>query len=261
MGRDTEIYMLNRALASTNLYKDLKDKRLYKKTFKEFWNERNSDETFANILATVEENINEINPDDLFEIIDYLEEELRYGKYDTHGLHWQNDKELRLKNERIVEEIFDNYGISLLYDIHTSTACYSYMFQFGNYTDFFPIEGNYGDGYSIRSEDFLMFNDYMILIMYKILKSELKGSTINDLDLSKNEIDQIIQKYETNQVMNHCIEKEFNWLKSCMSGDDKTYKAEKNTVYSAELFLNQSLEMKRRIDPAINHRIVILDSI
>ena len=244
-----------------NLYKDLKDKRQYKKTFKEFWNERNSDETFTNILATVEQNINEINPNDLFDIIDYLEEELRYGKYNTRGLHWKNDKELRLKNERIVKEIFDNYGISLLYDIHTSTACYSYMFQFGNYTDFFPIEGNEGNGYSISSKDFLIFNDYMILIMYKVLKNGLDGSIINDWDLRINEIAEVVQKYESNQVMNQCVEKEFNWLKSCMSGDDKTYKVEKNTVYSAELFLNQSLAMKRRIDPSINHRIVILDSI
>ena len=105
-----------------------------------------------------------------------------------------------------------------------------------------------------------MFNDYMILMMDKIVKSGLSDDDINDFESSKNVIDDVIQKYRANETMQQCIEKEFEWLKSCLSKDDSC-KAEKNTVYWAGLFLNQSLEMKLRIDPKANPRIVILDSI
>jgi len=265
MGRNTEIYMFHKENASTNLYKDLESKRLHKKTFKEFINER-TDELlnyyiiFEDILSVINKDINNISPDYLFEIIYYLDIELKYGKYDNGNLHWKSDRDLRLKNEQAVNEIYKKYGISLLYKVHTSTVCYSYMFQFGNYTDFFPIKGGNEDGYNIGSKDFLMFNDYMILIMHKIIESGLSDD-YDIHDFNRDEIDKVIQKYQADRIMQQCIENEFKWLKSCMSKDDDAYKAEKNTVYWAGLFLGQSLEMKLRINPEANPRIVIVDSI
>ncbi|WP_435261878.1 hypothetical protein [Tenacibaculum sp. nBUS_03] len=180
MGRNTEIYMFNKENASTNLYKDLESKRLYKQTFKEFIDERTQEVlgyynvTFENVLSIISKDINNISPDYLSEIVCYLDEELKYGKYDNKSLHWESDKNLRFKNKQAVNEIYEKYGISLLYKVHTSTVCSSYMFQYMNYTDFFPIKeshnGIYNDGCNISAKDFLMFNDYVILIMHKIVK-------------------------------------------------------------------------------------------
>jgi hypothetical protein len=263
MGRSTEIYMLHKENASVYLYGDLKYKRLYQKTFKEFFDERSQqygsdyDVMFEVLLSVISKDINKISPIYLYEIIHYLEMELEYGKYKS-GLDWKLDSDLRAKNKRELNAIYENYGISLLYEIHITTDSSSYIQQFWNFEKFFPINGDYDDGYNISSKDFLMFNDYVILTMFKIIESGLPGRyNINDLD--RNEINKVVRQYLNNKIMHQCVEKEFYRLKSCLIKADEAYKAEKNTVYWAGEFLNQALKMKFRIDPKKNPRIVIID--
>jgi len=268
MGRHTSIYMLNKQNAFINLYLDLKYFPLYKNTFREYVRQNNqnfdinSEELFNNILKVVKNDINTITPSYLWEVVEYLKEELEYGKYDNRGLSWQSDFELCSQNQRLVRDSFERYGINLLYEVHTSTVCSSYMFQYGSYTHYFPIDGDFSEGYNISSIDFLGFNDYVILIMYKIIQSDLYEEEIDNQNLNMIEIKSVIQKYQNNQVMVKCIEKEFEWLKSRMKNkeDEERFKIERNTVYYAELFLIKSLEMKSRINPQISPRILILDS-
>lgn len=258
MGRNTEIYILNKESASANLYQDLKCNTLYGSTFKAYMNERGQD--FEKVLAAVGQDIGNISPSYFFEIVSYLEIGLQLGQFSNESLHGELDRDLNRKNERALIGALKKYGISLLCQIQTSLLCYSYMFQFANYTDFFPIKETYDDGYNISSSVFLAFNDYMILIMHEIIKTGLSHGCAID-DFSKNEIDKVMHQYPPNVVMHKCVDKELAWLKSCMTADDEAYMAEKNTVRSAGLLLNQSLEMKRKIDPEANPRIVIVDSI
>lgn len=253
MGRNTEIFVLDKDNASKNLYNYLKRNGSFKKYFGEGAPEdMDIDDLYERILSTVKKDINTISPDDLFEIKDYLDQELTSEEYDNSNLNWE------LRNKKVID-FFKTYGIISLFEIHTSTLCYGYMFLFGNFTDCFPLTENYDNGYNIPSTYFLTFNDFVILIMHRIIESNFYDGNIYPEE--KLKVDAVIQEYKNNQIMNDCVNKEFDWLKSCMEGDDATYKAEKNTVYSAYLLLNQSLEMKSKINPQINPRIIISDSI
>lgn len=263
MGRIVETYMFHKEYASTNLYEDLKDKRLYQKTFNEFLYQRRADFgsdsniIFDKILSDVYDDINYIGPDDLYRIVLYLNNELEFGKFEN--LMWGSDRDLHLKSQQEIGEIYENYGIILLDEIHSKTTCASYMNQLHNFMGFFPIKAICAEGFNLRSEDFLMFNDYIVLITHSIIKSGICDFDINRLGVKSNEIEKVILKYKNNQKMHQCIEYEFNILKSCLSEEQGSCEVEKNTVYAADTFLDQALEMKQRINPRINPRIVIID--
>lgn len=266
MGRNTEIYMLYKEKASANLYEILKNKRIHKRTFEEFITARKLESgasystSYEKILSIVKEDINTICPYDLGEITSYLEEELTYGKFDNSHLDWKIDSKLRKENKAKTNEAFENLGISLLYEIHTSTVCYSYMFQFGNYSMLSDLDEVSNMGYNLNSTYFLKFNDYMILTMSKLIESQLYEDELNLDGNEEKELESVIQAYKNDITLHEAIDKEIDWLKSCWNAEDGKNEPEKNTIYSAHLFLTQSLQMKRRIDPKTNPRIVITDS-
>ncbi|GAB0155398.1 hypothetical protein CHRYSEOSP005_06590 [Chryseobacterium sp. Alg-005] len=256
--------MFDKEIASEKLYQDLKFKKLCKRTFENFINERKIEfgnsylVSYDNILSIVKENINNITADELFELIYYIDEELIYGKYDNEGSDWKS-------RDNYQNKIYEEYGITLLYELPTSTVCYSYMFQYGNYTHHYPIEeikfDKDDEGENISSFDFLKFNDYMILIMKRIIDGKLDGDSnyyLNDNEMTI--LNKVIMEHEDNNILHLIIEHEFNFIKSCFESEGKASDPEKNTVYRATEFLNKSIEMKSKINPLKNTRVVIVDS-
>jgi hypothetical protein len=88
------------------------------------------------------------------------------------------------------------------------------MFQYGNYTEYFPLDEIKGDdgGSNILSEDFLRFNDYVILVMKRILESKLDGY---DYELTEEEekiIEAIKTENQNNSLLFEVIENQLNFL-------------------------------------------------
>jgi hypothetical protein len=263
MGRDTEIYMFDKHIASEKLYQDLKFKKLYKRSFENFINERKIELgnsyniSYDKVLSIIKENINNISSKELFELIYYIDEELVYGKYDNDGNDWKF-------RESYQNKIYREYGIILLYELPTSTVCYSYMFQFGNYENYYPIEvikfDRADEGKNMNSSDFLKFNDYMILMMKRILDGGLNGYDYELDEFKKMELSKTVFEYKNDKVILEIIEKEFNFIKSCWEKNEESYSPEKTTVWYASVFLNKSIEMKLKIDKIENTNIIIVDS-
>ncbi|TCI90624.1 hypothetical protein [Tenacibaculum sp. M341] len=251
MGRSTEIYMFDKHKSSNYLYSVLTSQKPAK-TFNEFIQQRKEafgesyNTTFEETISTVKENINLISPDSLDKIILYLNE----------NQDLLNNNEVSNTDETLIK-----LGIIPLYKIHTSTACYSYMFQFGNFEDFFPFTNSYENGYNLQSSDFLLFNDYMILLMHKIITNKLDDNDIKLTSLEVNTIEKITEQYKGNQTMQNAISKELHWLSHCIKEENENYKVEKNTIYTAPQFLYQSLEMRKKIQLQKDSRIVIIDAI
>ncbi len=265
MGRHTQIYMLDKVKSSTFLYEDLKNKTFNNKTFESFINDRKTEFeslgylSFDKILQTINEDINFITSSELFEITYFIDQEILNSDF------FDNKKQ---------DVTYKKYGLELLYDIGSSATCYSYMFQYGNFTHYFPINelpdttSYYDYGYSgrnIDANDFLKFNDYMILMMKRILDSEicLSNDYITDFDAKEKIIvAEVVEKHKNNKVLLEVIENEFNYLKTYWDKQDEHSRSpEINTIWSACQFLSISIQMKQIINQKINTRIVIVDSI
>lgn len=265
MGRNTDIYIFDKDKASTNLYLDLKSNKLYETSFEEFIKRRKNEignsynHSYENILNTIKDDINKISADELFELLHYIfDYDMNLKKHGYGEDYWK----LKEKEE---QEMYEKYGVSLLYELPTSTVCYSYMFQYGNYTNYYPIEeikfDKDDEGENISSFDFLKFNDYMILTMKKIIDGKLDGDSnyyLNDNEMSV--LNKVIIEHVDNNILHLNIEKEFNWIKSCFDSEGKGNEPEKNTVYRATEFLSKSIELKSKINPIKNTRVVIVDS-
>ncbi len=251
--------MFDKEKASARLYEDLQHRTFHTGTFKAFLEDRKKeigtyDITLEKVLEKIRNDINTITPDELFEINIFLSEDM-YSEYTG------SDYATR---EKYFEELYDRYGLIRLYELPTSTICTSYMFQYANYTHYFPIYEleNYGlkkcdGGINIDSTDFLKFNDYMILLMKMILDRKMDGY---EYDFTKNEED-IIQRitahHQNNLILFKEIESECDFIKDCSSDEKGPYA---QTIYYAYAFFKQSIEMKLRINAEKNPRIVILDS-
>lgn len=265
MSRNTEIYSFDKDITSKILYPDLVSKKLSEKTFKEFINERKAEiriphtALYDKIVNIVKEDINRITAYELFELIHFLNTELVYGK------HYE---EFKLNND-VQNLLYGKYGITLLYDLPGTTTCYSYMFQYGNYTEYYPIEEIKFDedeeGRNIDVKDFLKFNDYMILLMSSILSSginEYYNDAENYLDeYEKTILEQTTLTYHKDKKFLKIIEEEFNFIKSSHENTNEVDSATVNTVYCAHNILTTSIKMKLKINPKKNSRIVIVDSL
>lgn len=261
MGRNTEIYTFDKEKSSKFLYNDLQYKRFTKRTFSEYIAERTDEfgpsviNTAESILNTVKADINYILPDDLSEIINFISEEA-YAKF-----RGSPTKDF-IMIETEISHLHDLYGIELLYEVHTSTVCYSYMFQFGNYENYFPVEYLFEEnGCNISSDSFYNFNEYMVFLMYRIMSD--KTFDVDDPELMEKYDDLVNDlqvKLKDNLLMHEVVNNELTWLKECFFGPKDSHKPEKNTVYYAHLFFKQSIEMNERISGK-NARIVIVDSI
>lgn len=107
-----------------------------------------------------------------------------------------------------------------MHGLPNKTVCYCYMYQYSNYTHYYPIEeiidADYC-GYNISSKDFLRFNDYIILLTKKILDSGIDGYkyTKNDFtDLEKKTLEIVNYQFADDQKLHEIIEEEFHSYKA-----------------------------------------------
>jgi len=261
MGRDTAIYTFDKEKSTKVLYNDLQYKRFTTRTFREYIAGRIDKfgqslfNTAENILETIRADINNISPDDLFEILLFLSEET----YKKFQLNKENQSKI-CKAE--IAQMYDLYGIELLYEVHTSTVCYSYMFQYGNYDNDFPIEDIYAneEGHNISSASFYRFNEYMILLMYRIMSDQTFDAAVPELMAKYHDLVNDLQiKFSNNSLLQELINNQLRSLHESWIIREDHLKAEHNTIYYAWLFFQQSIEMNEKINGR-DVRIVIVDS-
>ncbi|WP_153395143.1 hypothetical protein [Chryseobacterium vaccae] len=148
-------------------------------------------------------------------------------------------------------------GITLLYEVPTSTVCYCYMFQYGNYTHYFPVDQMTDEdiGLTVDSKDFLRFNDYMILLAKQILDSRLDGFEYTFTELEEKTVFEIKDNPGNRTILEEA-ENEFEYLKKMFNKDNIATQ----TVCRAYDFFLCSAAMKSKINADKNTRIIILDS-
>jgi len=248
MARNTEIYTFNKENARKNLLPLMSNIIFHQKSFSQFLKARRNEfgdhfNTSENKIAQIiSADINYIQPEDLLEIMFFLDEEI-------------------ICNKNILEKDMKPYGVNLLYELPTKTVCYCYMHQYSNYTSYYPIEemmdADYC-GYNISAEDFLRFNDYMILLTKKILDSGIDGHQYTEeyfTDLEKKTFEIINNKFAGEKELHKIIEKEFLYLKA--SVDNENNDGATQIVWYASAFLSKSVEMLESIN--LQDRVVILD--
>lgn len=248
MARNTEIYTFNRENVRVNLLPLINDTVLHEKSFSQFLNERRieigdsyntSEEKIYEIIST---DINFIQPKDLLEIMFFLDDEITY-------------------NKNILEKDIEKYGIKRLYEIPTKTVCYSYMYQYSNYTDHYPIRGIIDAdycGYNISAEDFLRFNHYIVLLTKKILDNGIDGYGYTEKDFTdlENKIFEILNnKLANDDELQKIVEKELLYLKKNV--DTESNDGTTQIVWYASEFFSKSVQMQENID--LQNRVVILD--
>lgn len=267
MGRTTEFFKLDAERAKSNLILDLHSKTKFKKSFKDFISERKAefgddfDVTFNDVIEKVSSNINTIRPNELWELTFWLGEielERRYQQGESH--------------EKVHNELYINNGIESLYEIG-STNAYGFMFQYGNFTDYFDVDqiDEVNDGKNVKTKDFILFLDYMILLMKKILDADLDKSEYKHV-FSKEEIEEISKIENLNQenkLLFERIEAEFVWLKDNFFAEKEKEDSEENynsrngdysTVLCADYFFENCIRIKKSLEE-INTNILIVDSI
>ncbi|AZA80484.1 hypothetical protein C1637_22865 [Chryseobacterium lactis] len=253
MKRALSMYMFDKDKASTRLYEDLQHRLYHTQTFRDYIEERkrepNTDNiSFENILETVKNDINLITIDDLLEITLFFNSQL-------YPLFSQDSSEVRVK---YIEDLYDYLGITCLYQLPDS-ACTAYSYQYEWYTETFPIDRLYKDkGANIRSDDFLHFNDYVILVAKGLIDTKVIEY---ECELTSHEeliIETIKTEYQDHVLLLEIIEEQVKFLVRIFYPDDRSPYV--HTVYHACEFLKQSIQMKSMINTKNNPRIVILDS-
>lgn len=266
MGRTTEFFKLDAEKAKSNLILDLHSKTKFKKSFECFINERKAEfgdrfnVTFNNVIQKVSTDINTIFPSELWEVTGWLSE-----------IYYERIKQGE-NHEKVDYELYINNGIQSLYEI-ISTNAYGFMFQYGNFTDYFDVDqiDKGSSGANVKSKDFIHFLDYMILLMKKTIEADLDKSEYKHI-FSKEEIEEI-SKIENlnhdNKLLFQRIEIEFEWLKQNFFEEKEKENLEENyrsrngdyyTVFCADGFFENCIRMKKEIQE-INTNILIVDSI
>jgi|GEM_PF-5558132 len=245
MGRDTNFFILHKEIAKAELYPVLISSDQFAESFKEFLIRRKTicdddyDVRYESIIQKVSTDINNILPSELFELIYWLGE---IG-YDYEGK-----------------------GIEELFYLHGTTA-YSFMFQYGNFTDHYPLDELFEawSGKTVNPKDFMRFLDYMILLMARISASQITGSEYGLSDDEKEYIETLQQSYKDEKLLWDIIDAEFEYLKKEFttyidSGSESRPSPEVNCVYWSSGFLDSCIEMKSRIAET-GTMVLIVDSI
>ncbi|MFC3755897.1 hypothetical protein ACFONJ_07960 [Chryseobacterium tructae] len=252
MKRNISIYMFNRVKAAENLYNDLQYRIYNTQTFKtQIENKENGNITFNRILECIKNDINMMHPNDLYEITHFFRSQI-------HPLFAHDTLEAR---KEYLKTLYDYLGITLVYEINTTKAGKAYTYLYGNYIDYFPIAGIRGKYFSvnIQSEDFLHFNDFLILVTQRIVASKLYDYDGDD-ELTREEeviIETVRLENQHNLLLSEAIEDEIKFLVNVFFPDDRQDFIQ--AVYHASTFLKQAIKIKSMIDVQKNPRISIID--
>lgn len=255
MERNITIYMFDSEKSAGSLYKDLQHRIYHTSTFKNHIENRNKQTPnesidFDKILEYVRNDINIMPPDDLNEITHFFRSQI-------YPLFAHDSLEARTE---YLKTLYDYVGITLLYEIDTTKAGKAYTYLYEAYIDSFPIAGIRGRRYftvNIRSEDFLHFIDFLILITKRIMESKLY-----DYDDVLTEEEEIIVKTvqsenQQNALLLEVIEDQMKFLINVFYPDDRQDFIQ--AVYHAYIFLKQAIKMRSMIDVQKNPRISIVD--
>ncbi|AXB58125.1 hypothetical protein [Flavobacterium fluviale] len=231
MGRNTDFFILHKEIARAELYPVISSDR-FAESFKEFLIRRKKicdddyDVHYESISQKVSTDINNILPSELFELIYWLGE-IGYN--------------------------YEGKGIEELFNLHGTTA-YSFMFQYGNFTDYYPLDAlsEAWSGERIHPKDFMRFLDYMILLMGRVSASQIAGPEYSLSDAEKEYIDALQETYKDEKLLWEIIDAEFEYLKRELvtyieSGSKSKVSPEVNCVYWSSGFLDSCIEMKSRI--------------
>jgi hypothetical protein len=274
MSRYVFFYKLNSKEGKEHLHDDLISEKKFKKSFADFISDRasqyGSDFTvsYDQIIKSILKDFNEIHPNELWEIVNWYEH-LVYGNIFAVNTDHK-------KNEQLLAEMLKNSGIELLFEItSSSTSCYAFIFQYGNFTDRYKLDAFDDDndgGSNIKAYDFVRFIEYVILLMCKINEANLDGyGAFNYSDEYSNNaqhvIDRIKLAYKDDIKLNKLIEDEFEWIKKYWLEYIEDQKNNNNariapaahTVYDAYWFLRSCLEMVESIKDE-NKNIVMIHS-
>lgn len=244
MGRDTYFYIMNKEKVREKLYPELISSDKFTESFKEFIRRRKSihgnayNTNYEDVIEKAKLDINTILPSELFELT-YWFEEIGYD--------------------------YKAKGIDVLDYLHGTTA-YSFMFQYGNFTHYYPLEelNEEWSGKSVNPNDFIRFLDYMILLMGKIVISKIADSEDELTDFEKEYITTVADRYKDDKLLLEIIDSEFDYLKkeyiSYTQSDSHRPGPEANTIFYAWSFLDRSIKMKIKITES-NTSILIVDSI
>ncbi|AZA77740.1 hypothetical protein EG347_09515 [Chryseobacterium sp. G0186] len=254
MERNIAIYMFDREKAAKNLYRDLQHRMYHTQTFKGHMAERvshtqNDTISIDRILESIQNDVNMMSPDDLYEITHFFSSQI-------HPLFAHDTLESR---EEYIKTLYDYLGITRLYELNTTKAGKAYAYLYEIYTDSFPIEGIRGKHFSanIRSEDFLRFNDFVILLTKRIIESALYE--YHD-ELSEQEeiiIEAIRSENLHNELLSEAIEDQMKFLINVFFPDDRQDFIQ--AVYHALTFLQHAIRMRSEIDVQKNPRIILVD--
>jgi hypothetical protein len=245
MGRDTDFYIMNKEKVREELYPDIISSDKFTESFKNFIIRRKSicgndyNTNYENIIKKAKSDINSILPSELFELT-----------------YWFGE----------IEYDYETKGIELLYNLHGTTA-YSFMFQYGNFTDYYALDAlkEVWSGKSVNPNDFIRFLDYMILLMGKIVISKIDDSEYNLTDSEKEYISKVADSYKDQKLLQEIIDSEFEYLKKeyisyIESDSNSKLSPEVNTIFWARGFLDSCIEMKIKIAES-NTKVLIVDSI
>lgn len=250
MKRNISIYTFNNVKAAENLYKDLQHRIYNTQTFKAHMEaQENGDITFNKILECVKNDINMMHPNDLYEITHFLKSQI-------HPLFTYDSEEAR---EEYFKTLYDYLGITLLYEIDTQNISKAYTYLYEAYTDSFPIAGIRGKYFSIniQTEDFLHFNDFLIMMTQKIIESKLYHYEEELTEAEENIIEKVRSENQQNTLLSEAIEEEMKFLTKVFYPDDRQDFIQ--VIYHASTFLKQAIRMRSMIDLQKNPRIIVVD--
>lgn len=255
MERNITIYMFDSTKAARNLYKDLQHRIYYTSTFKNHIEEyekhvENNNVSLDRILECVKNDINMMHPNDLYEITHFFKDQI-------HPLFSNDSVKAR---EEYFKTLYDYLGITKLYELDTINTGKAYGYLYETYIDYFPLSGIQGKNLSINipTEDFLHFNDFLILMTQKIIKSQLYDYH-DELTEEEKHIIQTVQSQSLQNIkLSEIIEEEMKFLAKVFYPDDRQDFVQ--TVYHAHSFLKQSIAMKSMIDIQKNPRIIVVDT-
>lgn len=254
MERNIAIYMFDRVKAAKNLHRDLRHRMYHTHTFKDQIEERiiqtnNDTISIDRILESIQNDVNMMSPDDLYEVTHFFSSQI-------HPLFAHDSLESR---EEYMKTLYDYLGITRLYELDTTKAGNAYSYLYEIYTDYFPIERIRGKHLSanIRSEDFLRFNDFVILLTKRIIESALYE--YHD-ELSEEEeiiIETIRSENLQDEALSEAIEDQMKFFINVFFPDDRQDFIQ--AVYHALTFLQHAIRMRSEIDIQKNPRIILVD--
>lgn len=250
MKRNISIYMFNRVKTAENLYNDIQHRIYNVQTFKTHIEDRkNGNITFNRILQCIKNDINMMHPDDLYEIIHFFKSQI-------YPLFAHDYLEAR---DEYLKTLYDYLGITLLYELDTLNAGKAYIYLYEIYVDYFPIARIRGQNFSvnIQSEDFLHFNDFLILMTKRIVDSKLYEYEEEITEEEISIIETVRTENQQNTLLHEAIEDQIKFLINVFYPDDRQDFIQ--AVYHASSFLKQAIKIRSMIDVQKSPRVIMVD--